>query len=72
MDDDKKSKKSNNYLRFSGMAFQMFITIMLGCYAGMKLDEHFSEEGSSKFTAILAIFSIFVAMYMVIKDVLKK
>ncbi|NQY10889.1 MAG: AtpZ/AtpI family protein [Flavobacteriales bacterium] len=74
MDDEEKSEKSgkpNSYLRFSGMAFQMFGTIMVGAYGGMKLDEYLESE-SNVYTAILSILSIFVAMYLVIKDVLKK
>jgi len=52
------------------MAFQMGATIGLGSWAGVKLDEKFETE-SKIFTIILSLFSVGVAMYLVIRDVTK-
>jgi hypothetical protein len=58
-------------MRYSGMATQMGITIGLGVWGGMKLDEKFSDGGKG-FTLTLSLVSVIVAMYMVIKDLIKK
>jgi ATP synthase protein I len=66
----KKSKQRNKILIFSGMAFQMGAIIGFGAWSGIKLDERF-ETGSEIFTIILSLLSIFISMYLVIRDVLK-
>jgi MFS-type transporter involved in bile tolerance (Atg22 family) len=66
----KKSKQHNKILVFSGMAFQMGAIIGLGAWGGVKLDEKF-QTGSKIFTISLSLASIFIAMYLVIRDVLK-
>ena len=66
----KKSKPLNNYLKFSGMAVQMGVTIALGAWGGSKLDELF-DTNSRGFTILLSLLSIAVAMYLVIKEVIK-
>ncbi|MFZ4784895.1 MAG: AtpZ/AtpI family protein [Flavobacteriales bacterium] len=58
-------------MRYSGMATQMGITIALGVWGGMKLDEKFSGGGKG-FTLTLSLVSVIVAMYMAIKDLMKK
>ena len=66
-------KKPNNDLaKYSGMAFQMGITIALGVWGGMKLDEKFPVTRFPLFTIILSLLSVFAAMYFVIRDVMKK
>jgi hypothetical protein len=39
MEDDKK-KPVNNFLRFSGLGLQMMVSIGLGAWLGMKLDQY--------------------------------
>ena len=65
----KKPKQLNKYVKFSGMAFQMGAVIGLGAWGGVQLDEKFQNE-SKLFTIILSLASIFIAMYLVIKDVI--
>ena len=65
----KKSKPLNNYVKFSGMAFQMGATIALGAWGGSKLDEYLNMD-SKVFIIILSLLSIGIAMYMVIRDVI--
>ena len=65
----KKPKQPNKYVKFSGMAFQMGAIIALGCWGGLKLDEKFQND-SQLFTIVLSLLSIFVSMYLVIRDVI--
>ena len=66
----KKPKPLNNYVKFSGMAIQMGVTIALGAWGGSKLDDLVNPE-SKLFTIILSLLSIGISMYLVIKDVIK-
>jgi len=54
------------------MAFQMGITIALGVWGGMKLDQHFPITRFPVFTITLSLLSVFVSIYFVIKDLTKK
>jgi hypothetical protein len=67
-----KKQPLTDYGKFSAMAFQMGITIALGVWGGMKLDEHFPISRFPVFTIVLSLLSVFGAMYFVIKDLLKK
>lgn len=60
-------RKVDAYLKYSGMAFQMGIIILVGTFAGQKLDERFQSE-RPLFTVALALLSIFVALYITLKD----
>jgi uncharacterized membrane protein YfcA len=66
----KKSPKKplNKYARFSGVAFQMAVTIFIGTYIGTKLDEKFPNENNI-FTLVFSLIFVFAALYTVIKQV---
>lgn len=65
-----KSKQRNEILRYSGVATKMGIIIGLSVYAGIKLDQHYSE-GGKLWTVSLALVGTIVAVYQVIKDLIK-
>jgi F0F1-type ATP synthase assembly protein I len=74
----KKSEKSEaekqnlfNYAKYSGIAFQMIFIIIAGVFGGFKLDEYLQLK-IPVFTVILSLFSVFLAIYLVVKDLLKK
>lgn len=75
----KKSKKNkddfknslNNYAKYSGMAFQMAAVIFLGTWGGYKLDSYFNFENHI-LTIILSLLSVVLAIYVAVKDFLKK
>ena len=75
----KKSKKNNdnfknslsNYAKYSGIAFQMAAVIFLGTWGGYKLDAVFKFENHI-LTLILSLLSVIMAIYVAIKDFLKK
>ncbi len=68
----KKSIKKplNKYLRFSGIAIQMGLTIYLGSKLGEWLDSYFFNENELYFK-ICTLFAVFLAMFSVIKQVTK-
>lgn len=65
-----KKKQPNAFLKYSGMATQMAIIIVVFSLGGKKLDQHFETEGAY-FTGGLTILGVVVAMYSMIKDLLK-
>ena len=71
MDTDKKPEY-NSMAKYSGMVFQMGAIIGLGVWGGIELDKHFPVAKFPLFTMSLSLLSVFAAMYLVIKDLLKK
>jgi len=68
-DDFKNSLK--NYAKYSGIAFQMAAVIFLGTWGGYKLDTFFKFE-SHILTLILSLLSVILAIYVAVKDFIKK
>ncbi len=64
-------KRSNAFLKYTSMTTQMGLTIGLAVWAGIKLDQKFPNNYHA-WTLTLAMIGVGVAMYMVIKDLLKK
>lgn len=59
-------KPLDNFARFSGLAFQMIVIIVIGVFLGNKLDEIFPNQ-YQLFTIICSLAFIGIAMYYVIK-----
>ena len=55
-------KGSKDYLKYSGMAFQILAYLAIGVFLGKQLDKYF-ETSKSYFTAFLTIF--FLAAFFV-------
>ena len=70
MDENEQNKDKrpvNNYLKFTGMGFQMLATIGLFTFIGYKIDE--SAQHTTKWvTAILSLAGVFVSLYLVIRS----
>lgn len=67
----KKSPNSfNAYAKYSSLGVQMALIIGGGCYGGYKLDEYYKNT-TPVFTIILSLASIALAMYIVLKDLIK-
>ncbi len=58
-------------MKYSGMVFQMGIIILIGTWAGKKLDERV-QTAKPYFTVALALISIFAALYIVLKDLIRR
>ena len=74
----KKDKSSSNnkkqltgVIKYSGLAFQMIVVILLVLYGGMKLDQYLERE-FPLFTILGAILGVFFSLYFALKDLLKK
>ncbi|MEI7726758.1 MAG: AtpZ/AtpI family protein [Bacteroidota bacterium] len=63
-------KNLNDYARYSSMAIQMLAIILLGVFAGFKLDQWWHTKPI--LTVILSIVSVTLAIYFVTKDLLRK
>lgn len=63
-------KRENQYAKYSGMGFQMLITIGLGTYLGVKLDE-WQQNHTPVWTLVLSLASIAAAMYNFIRQLPK-
>ncbi len=66
---DKKNPSLNEYARYSSMAIQMLVIILLGVFGGYKLDKWL--DTGPLLTIILSIFSVALAIYTVTKDLLR-
>lgn len=75
--DPNSSKKNpldqgrNAYMRYATMGTQMLVIIGLGVFGGYKLDKHFGFK-IPVFTLVLSLLSVTAAIYLSIKDFLKK
>ena len=63
-------KQPNQFFRFSNLTVQMGVIIGLSTWGGMKLDEHYQTK-DPYFTIVLSLVGIGVALYVVLKDVMK-
>ena len=63
-----KRKQPNAFLKYSSMATQMAVIIVVFALAGIKLDEYFQNE-IAYYTGVLTILGVVLAM---IKDLIKK
>ncbi len=66
----KKKPKLNKFIRFTSIAFQMGVTIYLASLLGEWLDKKFENE-NGLYLQICTLVGVFIAMYAVIREVLK-
>ena len=66
----KDSNPRNNYVRFSGLAFQILAAIFLGIWGGMKLDAWLNLQYPI-FTIVLAMLTLLGSIYYLIKSLPK-
>ena len=64
-------KQPNDYVKYSGMAVQMAAIIVGGVLGGIQLDKWLVLKFPI-FTLVLTLFSVFLAIYYFIKDIIKK
>lgn len=71
MTNPKNKKPVNDFLRYSGLGFQMLAIILLGVFGGYKLDQLVKIK-VPVFTVVLSLLSVALAIYYAVKDFLKK
>jgi F0F1-type ATP synthase assembly protein I len=67
--ENKNQMKS--YAKYTGIAFQMAAIMALGVWGGIQLDKIFSLQ-FPVFTLVLTLLSVVLAIYSVIRELLKK
>ncbi|WP_222840630.1 AtpZ/AtpI family protein [Hymenobacter puniceus] len=65
-----QAPRGGNFGRFMGVGFQMLATIGLSTWFGIWLDGRFGSEPWG--TVVLTLAGVFVAMYIVIREVSEK
>lgn len=65
-----KKKQFTGVLKYSGLAFQMIVIILLVLYAGLKLDEYLQKE-FPLFTIIGAFLGVLLSLYFALKDIIR-
>ncbi len=60
-----------DYVKYSNIGIQMMLIIVLGTFGGFKLDEYLNW-GFPMFVILFSILSVIMAIYIGIKDVIKK
>jgi len=67
---NQKKKPLENYAKYSSIALQMLVIILIGVFGGIKLDE-WLNLAFPVFTIVLSLLAVMLAIYSVIKDLLK-
>ena len=65
----KIQKSLNNYARYSGLAIQMGVVILLGTLGGLQLDKLVNIK-FPLFTVSLSFLSVILAIYLGVKDLI--
>jgi len=68
---NQRKKQLNNYAKYSSIGIQMLVIILAGVFGGYKLDQ-WLELSFPVFTIVLSLLSVVLAIYTVVKDLLKK
>ncbi|NQU86136.1 MAG: AtpZ/AtpI family protein [Mariniphaga sp.] len=66
-----KRKKSNDFIRYSSLGFEMMAIIAFGTFGGYKIDQWLNND-FYWFTFILMIVSVVVSILYGIRNLLKK
>lgn len=61
------SNPGNNYVKFTGVGFQMIVIIGIFTFAGYKIDQAANHK-TQWVTAILSLTGVFISLYIVIKS----
>jgi uncharacterized membrane protein len=62
------SKPTNDYIKYTGIAFQMIAIIGILSFVGHEIDKR-SAHQTPWVTATLSLTGVFISMYLVIKSV---
>ena len=70
-DKQENQKQTKEYLKYSGLGFQMIAVLLLALWAGQALDEKM-EMKNPIWTVVFLLVGLFGSLYLVIKGVTKK
>ncbi|HZV68447.1 MAG TPA: AtpZ/AtpI family protein [Saprospiraceae bacterium] len=71
MKTDPKSSSSNKYLKYSGMALQLFALMGIGAWLGQKIDKKLATS-TPYFTVILILLFTGGFFYILVKELSRK
>ncbi|MCD6091141.1 MAG: AtpZ/AtpI family protein [Bacteroidales bacterium] len=71
MKKNKTKKNLNAYVKYSGLAMQMGLIIGVGMFGGFQLDKLIKWEFPI-FTLVLSLGAVAMAIYIAIRDFIKK
>ena len=73
MDENDGEKQSllKEYSKYSSLVFQMIVIVAVGVLGGIQLDRLLNTK-SSVFTICLTLFATFLALYYMVRTLLKK
>lgn len=66
---EEKASQLSSYAKYSGIAIQMFAIIGVGSFIGVKLDEHYNNDGNL-WTIIFSLSSTIFAIVFVIRRII--
>lgn len=67
---NKPQKQLNNYLKYSGMAFELAGALLIGYWAGQWADEQFALPKSLGTMACMMLF-LFAALFHILRSLMK-
>ncbi len=67
---EKKKKSLDSYTRYSSIAFEMLVIILIGVFGGLKLDE-WLKLSVPVFTIIFSMLAVVLSIYTVTRGLLK-
>ena len=67
----RQKKSFDNYVKYTNIAFQMAAVIVIGVFAGVKIDQYIPWR-VPVFTLLFSALSVGAAIYLAIRDFLKK
>lgn len=71
MSDPQRHKKATNFIKYTGIGFQMLATIVVFAFAGYKIDTYRNSE-KLIFTALLGLCGVVISLYQVIRQLNSK
>ena len=69
-EEENNTPKFSKYARFSSLVIQMGVIIGFSTWLGIYLDKKFKTE-TAWWTIGLSLFGVFIALYLIIKEVMK-
>jgi hypothetical protein len=70
-DSDNSTRGFGAYARYSALAIQAGVIIFAGTFGGLKLDQYLNLR-FPVFTVILSLLSVFSAIWLLVREVIKK
>jgi len=67
MTESKKQKPINNYAKYSGLATQLLVLLLISAWIGKKLDARWGED-NKYFTAFLMVTVLVAYFYKLFKE----